>query len=124
MDNIQLYIKLADIESQIKEIVGHDIENVDIGILTIEVRSRIKRLLETRRQILNDMFLATDENMRRFRTVNDRLFTLTNQLHERFRALEEKLPIVMYCADFDADFDADFESSVLFVMSTTMRNRC
>lgn len=103
----QLKTRLVEIESQIKEIAGHNIENANTRKLSIGYKSRIRRLLESRRQILNDMFLPTDENMRRFRAINNRLYTLTQQLHERFRVLETKMPTVMDCPDFDDDFEIE-----------------
>lgn len=116
MDDNLLYSKLAKVETQIKDIVGQTIESpfTFLGKLTIEFQSRIRRLMETRRKILNEMYLPTDENMRRFRAINNRLFTLTKQLHERTHAIKEKLPVVMDCPDFDDDFEIEGTLSYAF----------
>ena len=45
--------------------------------------------------------------MLRFKSVNERLFTLTRQLHDRVKTLESRLPLVMDCQDFDDDYELE-----------------
>ena len=53
------------------------------------------------------MFLPSDENMLRFKAVNERLFTLPRQLHDRVKALESGLLLVKDCPDFDDDHELE-----------------
>ncbi|WP_438872095.1 hypothetical protein [Paramuribaculum intestinale] len=51
--------------------------------------------------------ISSDENVFRFKAVNERLFTLTRQLHDRVKALESRLPLVMDCPEFDDDYELE-----------------
>lgn len=97
--------RLSEVESQIIAIAGSDIERSGDWTKMPDDRERIENLLESRRRVLNSMFRPTDDNMRRFRAVNERLYSLTLQLCDRVRSLNEKLPLVMDTPDFDDDYE-------------------
>lgn len=99
--------KLAEVESEIKALAGDDIDHSDRWTSCPDKRAKVRSLLDSRREILNEMFLPSDENMLRFKAVNERLLTLTRQLHDRIKALESKLSLVMDFPDFDDDHELE-----------------
>ncbi len=107
MNSDRVKHKLAEVESEIKALAGDDIDHSDRWTSCPEKRDKVRLLLDSRREILNEMFLPSDENMLRFKAVNERLFTLTRQLHDRVKALESRLPFVMDCQDFDDDHELE-----------------
>ena len=107
MNRDNLKHRLAEVESKIRAIAGVDIDHSDRWTLCPEQRAKVRSLLDSRREILNELFLPSDENMLRFKSVNERLFTLTRQLHDRVRALESRLSLVMDCPDFDDDHELE-----------------
>lgn len=76
-------------------------------------RDKLRQQLETRRQLLNEMFLCTEEEVADFRKINDRLYELTQKMHEK--ALQLYRNILQ--SGFDPDFDDDImvEGSLRFV---------
>ncbi len=107
MNRDNLKHRLAEVESKIRAIAGVDIDHSDSWTSCLEKREKVGSLLDSRREILNEMFLPSDENVFRFKAVNERLFTLTRQLHDRVKALESRLPLVMDCQDFDDDHELE-----------------
>ncbi len=101
MNRDNLKHRLAEVESKIRAIAGVDIDHSDRWTSCPEKRDKVRLLLDSRREILNEMFLPSDENVFRFKAVNERLFTLTRQLHDRIKALESRLPLVMDCPEFE-----------------------
>lgn len=100
-----LRYNLLEIESSIKAFAGHDIYNSDGWTSSPGKREEIYSLLEKRRRILNDLFFPSKENIHRFKAVNERLYSLTVQLHNRVKTLEEKRSLVMDCPEFDDDYE-------------------
>lgn len=98
---------LADIESAIIALVGDDIDSYNLDKLTMDEVETIEGLLAERKHILNEMFQPTDENIARFRTINQRLFELTENLHRRFKIIESKSAIFSDCPDFDDDYEIE-----------------
>lgn len=107
MNRDNLKHRLAEVESKIRAIAGVDIDHSDSWTSCLEKREKVGSLLDSRREILNEMFLPSDENVFRFKAVNERLFTLTRQLHDRVMALESRLSLVMDCPDFDDDHELE-----------------
>lgn len=107
MNRDNLKHRLAEVESKIRAIAGVDIDHSDSWTSCLEKRGKVGSLLDSRREILNEMFLPSDENVFRFKAVNERLFTLTRQLHDRVKALESRLPLVMDCPEFDDDYELE-----------------
>lgn len=107
MNRDNLKHRLAEVESKIRAIAGVDIDHSDSWTSCLEKREKVGSLLDSRREILNEMFLPSDENVFRFKAVNERLFTLTRQLHDRVKALESRLPLVMDCPEFDDDYELE-----------------
>lgn len=100
-------LKIAELEAEIKAIAGDDLDNSDRWTSCPEKREKVRSLLESRRNIMNDMFRPSEENMLRFKAVNERLFTLTCKLHDRVKAMEAKLSLIMDCPDFDDDHELE-----------------
>lgn len=115
MNRDNLKHRLAEVESKIRAIAGVDIDHSDSWTSCLEKREKVGSLLDSWREILNEMFLPSDENVFRFKAVNERLFTLTRQLHDRVKALESRLPLVMDCQDFDDDHELE---GTLAIVST------
>ncbi|MDO5396181.1 MAG: hypothetical protein Q4F07_09510 [Bacteroidales bacterium] len=70
-------------------------------------RCKVEQLLSQRQELLNKMFLPTAEAMEHFKVVNNRLFTLSGQLRNRIRVLNEKINMVMDCPEFDDDYEIE-----------------
>ena len=70
-------------------------------------RHKVERLLIQRQELLNKMFIPTSEAMEHFKVVNNRLFTLSEQLRIRLRILNEKRSVIMDCPEFDDDYEIE-----------------
>lgn len=110
MDRIKMKKRnksLADIESAIIALAGDDIGSYNLHRLSPGEIETIEELLAGRKHILNGMFQPTDENMARFRAINQRLFELTENLHRRFKIIESKSATFSDCPDFDDDYEIE-----------------
>lgn len=96
---------LIGIESKIKAISGYDIDYYDDWASFPDRREEVRSLLESRRNILNDMFFPSEENIRKFKAVNEHLYSFTTQLRDRVKQLEEKRLLLMDCSAFDDDYE-------------------
>lgn len=70
-------------------------------------RCKVERLLSQRQKLLNKMFLPIPEAIEHFKVVNNRLFTLSEQLRNRIRTLNNKIGIIMDCSEFDDDYEIE-----------------
>lgn len=68
-------------------------------------RERIRQQLERRRNLLNEMFLCTAEEVEDFKKTNDRLYTLTRKMHEKALGL--------YRAILQAGYDPEFDDDIM-----------
>lgn len=66
-------------------------------------RERVRQQLEQRRNLLNDMFLCTKEEVEDFKKTNDRLYTLTRKMHEKALGLYRAILQTGYDPEFDDD---------------------
>lgn len=98
---------LKEIENQIRAITGSKIESLDIWHEDPNIYQEVKSLLRERQRILNDMFVADEKAMLRFREINERLFTLTRQLFERVNKFHDDLSSLMTQKDFDDDYNLE-----------------
>jgi len=99
--------RLQAIENEIIAIVGDSIENYTHWEGIPEKRERVSDLLLERWDILNRQFQPTKENIQRFKAVNNRLYTLTQQLFARFAKMEQKIPLVMDSPDWYDDYNLE-----------------
>ena len=97
--------KLKQIEYRIIELVGSDLDEFKHDELSKEQKEEVKRLLRERRDILNEMFQPTEENLDHFRKVNDELYWLTIALNERVKKFVGKKDILLDSPDFDDDYE-------------------
>lgn len=95
---------LQSIEEAIIELVGDDIGSYSFDRLSHDDIEMVEKMLYQRMRILNDMFQPTDENMQRFRVINQHLLKLTQNLHNRFNIMETKIPVIADCQEFDDDY--------------------
>lgn len=95
---------LIGIEKIIIALVGDDIGSYNLNRFSHDKIEIIEDLLSQRMRILNDMFRPTDENMLRFRLINQRLFEMTQNLHSRFKIMEAKTSVISDCPEFDDDY--------------------
>ena len=68
-----------------------------------QLRERIGQQLERRRNLLNEMFLCTAEEVEDFKKTNDRLYTLTWKMHEKALNLYRAILQTGYDPEFDDD---------------------
>ena len=100
-------MKIIEIEDKIKSITGADIDGSDRWLHNHLRKEEVRKLLHERRHLLNDMFIADEKAMLRFREINERLFTLTHQLFERVNKLHDDLSSIMTQQDFDDDYNLE-----------------
>ena len=98
---------LTNIESAIIGLVGDDIDSYNLHRLSPQEIETVEELLADRKQILNEEFRPTEENMARFRAVNQRLYELTLSLHSRVKKMESKSSVINDCPDFDDDCEIE-----------------
>ena len=89
--------RLREIEDKIIQLVGED----GSWTASSETVSHIKKLLHDRQQVLNEMFQATEEEIRRFEKVNELLLSLTNKTYNRTASLYRALLPFRQDPDFD-----------------------
>lgn len=70
-------------------------------------REQAKRLILQRRRLLDEMFVATPEEVARMEQVNARLFDLTKKLYARTEELYRKTITTTYDPAFDNDVDIE-----------------
>lgn len=107
--------KLQQTESRIIDFVGSDLEEFKYDELSEVVREEVKHLLRERRDILNDMFQPTEENLDYFCKINDELYRLTVALNERVKKFVGKKDILLDSPDFDDDYE--LEGTLKFVFN-------
>ena len=94
-------------EDKIKSITGTDIEGSDKWLDNNLKKEAVIKLLNERKHLLNDKFVADEKDILRFREINERLFTLTHQLFERVNKLHDDLSSIMTQKDFDDDYNLE-----------------
>ena len=107
--------KLQQTESRIIELVGSDLEEFKYDELSKVEKEEVKSLLRERREILNEMFQPTEDNLALFRKVNDELYCLTMALNERVKKFVGKKDILLDSPDFDDDYE--LEGTLKFVFN-------
>ncbi len=99
--------KIKKIESQIQTITAGKNYTTADWMNDQKQRCNVERLLSQREELLNKMFLPTPEAMEHFKVVNNRLFTLSGQLRNRIRALNDRIGMIMDCPEFDDDYEIE-----------------
>lgn len=107
--------KLHQIESLIIELVGSDLEEFKYDELSRVAKEEVKNLLHERRDILNDIFQPTEDNLAQFRKVNDELYRLTMTFNERVKKFIAKKELLLDTPDFDDDYE--LEGTLKFVFN-------
>lgn len=107
--------KLKQIESRIIVLVGSTLDEFKYDELSKAAKEEVKSLLRERRDILNEMFQPTENNLAPFRKVNDKLYHLTMALNERVKKIVAKKNILLDSADFDDDYE--LEGTLKFVFN-------
>lgn len=108
-------VKLQQIEYRIIELVGSDLEEFKYDELSKVEKEEVKSLLRERREILNEMFQPTEDNLALFRKINDELYCLTMALNERVKKFVGKKDILLDSPDFDDDYE--LEGTLKFVFN-------
>lgn len=106
---------LLQTESRIIELVGTDLDQFNYDELSKAEQEEVKSLLRERRDILNEMFQPTEDNLALFRKVNDELYHRTMALNERVKKFVAKKNILLDSPGFDDDYE--FEGSLEFVFN-------
>lgn len=99
--------EIQKIESQILTITAGKNYTTADWINDKNQRRHVKQLLSQREKLLNKMFIPTSEAMEHFKVVNNRLFTLSEQLRNRIRTLNKKTAMIMDCPEFDDDYEIE-----------------
>lgn len=82
-----------------------------------ERRETLKSQLEERQTMLNDMFLCSPQEIIDLRKTNDRLYTLTQKMHEKALSLYRAILKEGYDPDFDDDIMV--EGTLKYVFNDT-----
>lgn len=98
---------ISDLEQRIIAITGDDIDHSEKWLNSPSHRKQVAKFLASRQHLLNEMFNPTPDNMSTFQSINERLYTLTQQLFARVKSMEKKLPLVMDAPDFDDDYEIE-----------------
>ena len=112
---------LLSLENSIKRTVryiaghgcGKPLSSLDAG-----QKEALEEALSVRQDLLNDMFLCTQEEVMDFRRTNERLYALTQKLHEKAVSLYRALLKEGYDPDFDDDIMVD--GSLKFVFNEAL----
>lgn len=112
--------KLHQIESLIIELVGSDLEEFKYDELSRVAKEEVKSLLHERRDILNEMFQSTEDNLAQFRKVNDELYQLTMTLNERVKKFIAKKEMLLDSPDFDDDYELEGTLNFVFNDETSI----
>lgn len=106
---------LQQIESRIINLVGANLERFNYDDLSKKQKKEVQNLLQERRDILNEMFQPTEDNLALFRKVNDELYHRTMALNERVKKFVAKKNILLDSPDFDDDYE--LEGTLKFVFN-------
>lgn len=99
--------EIQKIESQILTVTaGKNYANAE-WMNDKKQRCKVEQLLSQREELLNKMFIPTPEAMEHFKIVNNRLFTLSEQLRNRIKTLNNKIDMIMDCPEFDDDYEIE-----------------
>ena len=110
----KVYIKplahelLKDLESEIKKIVGTDVCSFTEGHTKYDAKYKIiKELLNVRQTLLDELFLATSEEIIRLEQVNSLLDELTKKMYHRTASLYRALLSSYRDEEFDDDYEIE-----------------
>ena len=115
--NEYLRKNVLNVEAQLKAIVGDCIEKWFATPRSECEYRQLTELLCRRRILLDEMFVATTEEIERMEQVNARLSDLTNKLFARTEELYHKMMATTYDPAFDNDVDV--EGTLKFEMNDT-----
>ena len=102
---------LKNVESKIKEIVGIDIYSFTRKHTKYDEKyEKIKELLNARQSLLDNIFLATPEEIKRLEQVNSLLDDLTKKMFHRTTSLYRGL--MSSCRDEEFDDDYEIEGTL------------
>ena len=99
---------LKDLESEIKKIVGTDVCSFTEGHTKSDAKyKKIKELLNVRQTLLDELFLATSEEIIRLEQVNSLLDELTKKMYHRTASLYRALLSSYRDEEFDDDYEIE-----------------
>lgn len=99
---------LKDLESEIKKIVGTDVCSFTEGHTKYDAKyKKIKELLNVRQTLLDELFLATSEEIIRLEQVNSLLDELTKKMYHRTASLYRALLSSYRDEEFDDDYEIE-----------------
>lgn len=99
---------LKDLESEIKKIVGTDVCSFTEGHTKYDAKyKKIKKLLNVRQTLLNELFFATSEEIIRLKQVNSLLDELTKKMYHRTASLYRALLSSYRDEEFDDDYEIE-----------------
>ncbi|MBR5465593.1 MAG: hypothetical protein IKU77_07400 [Alistipes sp.] len=115
--NEHLRKSVLNIEAQLREIVGNCIGKWFASPRCDYEYEPLVELLHCRKVLLDEMFIATVEEVERMEQVNACLRDLTNKLFARTEELYRKMISTTYVPEFDDDVDV--EGTLKFEMNDT-----
>lgn len=99
---------LKDLESEIKKIVGTDVCSFTEGHTKYDAKyKKIKELLNVRQTLLDELFLATSEEIIRLEQVNSLLDELTKKMYHRTASLYRALLSSYRDEEFDDGYEIE-----------------
>ena len=109
-----LRAQVQKIEEKILAITGR---NVDFNMEWIRLQRKyeqVEKLIWKRKHLLDEMFVATTEEVKRMKQLNNRLYDLTQKMLSRTEALYRNLMTAIYDPEFD---DVEVEGSLRFSLN-------
>ena len=105
--NDKLKNRLLEIESLLKELTKENQEHLFTWSGFRERSDRIETLLESRRDILNQLFIPNPENINRLKEVNEYLYNLSLKLHHRVNRMASRKMDWLDEPEFDDSFNLE-----------------
>lgn len=102
-----LRTQVQEVEAKIIAVTGRNIEHNMAWTRSQRKCVQVKKLIWQRKQLLDRMFVATPDEVKRMEQVNNRLFDLTQKMYARTEALYRKMATATYDPEFDDDVDVE-----------------
>ena len=99
--------QVQKVEEKILAITGKNVEFNIEWTRSQRKCEQVKKLIWERKYLLDKMFVATTEEVKRMEQVNSRLYDLTQKMYARTEALYRKMTTTTYDPEFDDDVEVE-----------------
>ena len=107
--------QVQKVEEKILAISGENVEYNMAWTRSQRKCEQVEHLIWKRKHLLDKMFIATHEEIKRMEQVNNRLYDLTQKMYARTEALYRKMVTTTY--DPESDDDVEVEGSLKYTVN-------